>query len=146
MVSRINREFGPDSYISEVGNTLRSLAEAPVEIETEIDIGLRRRPIEDFFLMGPLPLAELVPIAKMPGKTLALWLLIVYRVSYSRKVWVTLPSYAIKEWGISKDAKIDALLRLEQARKILVSRPKGGYLKVRLMWKQKVEAEHDRRP
>jgi hypothetical protein len=122
------------------------LAEAPVEIETEIDIGLRRRPIEDFFLMGPLPLAELVPIAKMPGKTLALWLLIVYRVSYSRKVWVTLPSYAIKEWGISKDAKIDALRRLEQVGKILVSRPKGGYLKVRLLWKQKVEAEHDRRP
>jgi hypothetical protein len=122
------------------------LAEAPVEIETEIDIGLRRRPIEDFFLKGPIPLAELVPIAKMPGKTLALWLLIVYRVSYSRTVWVTLPRYALKEWGISKDAKIDALLRLEQARKILVSRPKGGYLKVRLMWKQKVEAEHDRRP
>jgi hypothetical protein len=111
------------------------LAEAPVEIETEIDIGLRRRPIEDFFLKGPIPLAELIPIAKMPGKTLALWLLIVYRVSYSRKSWVTLPAYALEEWDISKDAKIDALRRLEQAGKILVSRPKGGYLKVRLLWK-----------
>jgi hypothetical protein len=81
----------------------------------------------------------------MPGKTLALWLLIVYRISYSRKAWVTLPAYALEEWGVSKDAKIDAVRRLEQAGKILVSRPKGGYLKVRLLWKQKAETEHDRR-
>ena len=145
MVRRV-RESGPHSYISEVGNTLRSLAEAPVEIETEIDIGLRRRVIEDFFLKGPIPLAELIPIAKMPGKTLALWLLIVYRVSYSRKGWVTLPGYVLAEWGISKDAKIDALRRLERAGKVLVSRPKGGYLKARLMWKPKAGTEHDCRP
>jgi hypothetical protein len=145
MVSSTHREFEPASNILQVG-TLRSLAEAPIKIETEIDIGLRRRPIEDFFLKGPIPLVELVPIAKMPGKTLALWLLIAHRVSYSRKVWVTLPAYALEEWGISKDAKIDALRRLERAGKVLVTRPKGGYLKVRLLWKRKTGTVHDRRP
>jgi hypothetical protein len=127
MATKMRRISEPRSYIPKLENSLRLLAEAPVITETEIDIGLRRRPVEDFFLKGPLPLAELVPIAKMPGKTLPLWLLIVYRASYSRKVWVTLPAYALEEWGISKDAKIDALRRLERAGKILVSRPKGGY-------------------
>jgi hypothetical protein len=120
--------------------TLRSLAEAPIETGRELDTGLRRRPLEDFFLKGPIPFTELVPIARMPGKTLALWLLIIHRVTLSRKIWVTLPPYALKEWGISKDAKIDALRRLEQAGRVSVSRPPGGYLKVRLLWRAKTKA------
>jgi hypothetical protein len=117
--------------------TLRRLAEEPIGVGPEIDTGLRRRPIEEFFLKGPVPLSELVPIAKMPGKTLALWLAIVHRVTYSSKTWVTLPPYVMADWGIGQDAKIDALRRLEQAGKIAVSRPKGGYLKVRLVWKKR---------
>jgi hypothetical protein len=73
----------------------------------------------------------------MPGKTLILWLLIVFRTTLLKNLWVTLPGYALKEWGISKDAKIDALKRLEAAGMVAVSRPKGGYLKVRLTWKPK---------
>jgi hypothetical protein len=73
----------------------------------------------------------------MPGKTLALWLLIVHRVTWGKSVWVTLPDYILKEWGISQDAKTNALQRLEQAGKIAVSRPKGGYLKVRLLGKNR---------
>ena len=75
---------------------------------------LHRRPIEDFFLKGPIPFAELIPVGKMPGKTLLVWLLIVHRVTFSKSMWVTLPTYALKEWGISVDAKADALKRLEQ--------------------------------
>ena len=44
-----------------------------------------------------------------------LWLLITHRVAYMQKTWVTLPAYALEEWGISPDAKADALRRLEQA-------------------------------
>jgi hypothetical protein len=65
--------------------TLRSLAEESPKVGPEIDTGLHRRPLTDFFLKGPIPLAELAPVAKMPGKTLALWLLIVYRVTFARK-------------------------------------------------------------
>jgi hypothetical protein len=119
--------------------TLRSLAEAPVKVGPEIDTGLRRRPIEEFFLKGPIPLAELVPVARMPGKTLAVWLLIIHRVTVSRKTWVTLPAYALAEWGISRDTKIDAVKRLEEAGRIAVSRPNGGYLKVRLIWQPKTK-------
>src|ERR1700733_1420010 len=46
----------------------------------EIDIGLRRRPLGERFLKGPTPLFELTPVARMPGKALALWLLIRHRV------------------------------------------------------------------
>jgi hypothetical protein len=127
----------PRKYeIGEV-ESIWSRAEEPVGAEYEIDLGLRRRPIEDFFLKGPIPLAELVPVAKMPGKTLALYLLIVHRVTYSGQAWVTLPSYALEEWGISADAKVDALRRLEQAGRIAVHRPRSGYLKARLVRKSK---------
>jgi hypothetical protein len=89
------------------GDTLRDLATVP-ETGPELDTGLRRRPIEEFFLKGPLPLRELVPALKMPGKTGALWLLIAHRITIARNVWVTLPDYALREWGISEDAKTDA--------------------------------------
>jgi hypothetical protein len=48
--------------------------------EHEIDIGLRRRPLQEPFLMGPILLRELAPIAQMPGKALAVWLLIRHRL------------------------------------------------------------------
>jgi hypothetical protein len=128
------------------GATLRKLAEEPVGVGPEIDTGLHRRPVTDFFLAGPIPLAELVPVAKMPGKTLALWLLIVHRVTWAKSKWVTLPDYILKEWEISQDAKSDALRRLEQAGKIAVSRPKGGYLKVRLFWKNQGKKADEGKP
>jgi hypothetical protein len=128
-------DFG--NYVIGEVETLRSLTESPHVAEREIDIGVHRRPIEDFFLKGPIPFAELIPVGKMPGKTLLVWLLIVHRVTFSKSMWVTLPTYALEEWGISVDAKADALKRLEQAGKIAVKRPKGGYLKVRLLWKSK---------
>jgi hypothetical protein len=117
---------------------LRPSADFPITGEHKIDIGLQRRPLKGFFIGGPILLSDLIPVAKMPGKTLALWLLIEYRATYSKQEWVTLPSYALKEWGISKDAKVDALKRLEQAGRVAIDRSAtGGYLKVRMIRKSK---------
>ena len=100
--------------------------------EHEIDIGLRRRPSQGSFLKGPLPLNELLPAVRMPGKALAVWLLIRYRTDLNHGKWATLPQRLLEQWGVGKDAKTDALRRLEQAGLILIERPKGYMLKVKL--------------
>jgi hypothetical protein len=116
---------------------LRSLTEAHIEVEREIDTELRRRPIRDVTLEGPIPFAELAPVMRMPGKTLALWRLILHRVEFSKSMWVALPADVLKQWGVSQDAKIDALKRLERVGKIAIKRVKGGPLEVLLIWKPK---------
>jgi hypothetical protein len=116
---------------------LRPTADFPVTGEHKIDMGLRRRSPKGFFIPGPILLSDLLPVAKMPGKTVVVWLLILYRVAYSKQEWVTLPVYALQEWGISHRAKADALQRLEQSGRIEVQRSTGGYLKVRLDKKSK---------
>jgi hypothetical protein len=113
------------------------LGDPQITGEHEIDIGLRKPPLREPFLRGPLLLRELTPVARMPGKALALWLLIQYRTAVSRERSVTLPSRALSEWGIRKDAKVDALRRLEQAGLIVVERPRGFMLKVKLVARRK---------
>ena len=108
------------------------LGDPEITREVEIDLGLRRRPISEPFLKGPLLLRELTPIARMPGKTLALWLLILHRTTINRNHPCTLPARILAEWGIGRDAKIDALRRLEQQGLIAVERPRGYMLKVKL--------------
>jgi len=100
--------------------------------EREIDVGLRKRPLRQSFLKGPLLLDELLPIVRMPGKALAIWLLIKHRTDLNSGKWATLPQRLLKEWGIGKNARADALRRLEQAGLIRVERPKGYMLKVKL--------------
>jgi hypothetical protein len=101
--------------------------------EHEIDVGLRKPPLRERFVKGPLLLSELIPVGRMPGKVLLLWLLIRHRTDLSRDGWATLPRRQLKEWGIGKNARTDALRRLEQAGLVKVERPKGYMLKVRLV-------------
>jgi hypothetical protein len=101
--------------------------------EVEIDLGLPKRPIREPFLKGPLLLRELFPIARMPGKALALWLLILHRTGINRNQPCTLPARILVEWGINKDAKVEALRRLELQGLITVERPRGFMLKVKLV-------------
>ena len=105
--------------------------------EHEVDIGLRRRPLRGSFIKGPLPLNELLPVIRMPGKTLALWLLIRHRSDLNRGNWATLPQRILREWGIGRNARADALRRLEQAGLIEVERPKGYMLKVKPIRRRK---------
>jgi hypothetical protein len=99
--------------------------------EHEIDLGLRKCPLRKPFVKGPLLLSDLAPIARMPGKALAVWMLLRYRTDLSRDGWATLPRWLLTEWGIGKNARTDALRRLEQAGLIKVERPKGYMLKVK---------------
>ena len=126
-----------ENRVTEEEQTLRSSAEWPIAGEHEIDIGLRRRPAEDFFVKGPIFLSDLIPVGALGGKTVLVWLLILHRATFSKSTWVTLPTYILKEWKISVDAKVDALKRLEQIGMITVRRSGGGYLKVRLNRKSK---------
>jgi hypothetical protein len=66
-----------------------------------------------------------------------LWLLIAHRVTYLHDTWVTLPLYVCEELGIGEDARTDGLKYLEEAGLIAVHRPPGGYLKVRMTWREK---------
>ena len=95
--------------------------------EYKIDIGLRRRPIEEFFIKGPIPVADYVLALKLGGKTAGVYMLIHHRTVYSRRRWITLPPYALEEWGISIDAKTDALKRLAQAGLIAVQATEGSF-------------------
>jgi hypothetical protein len=125
---------------AETENQLRSYIDnMDDEIEwgdgEKIDIGLRRRPPEDFFLAGPIPLGPIVALGRLRGKVLLVWLLIWHRVAYTKHPKVTLPDYALKAWGISQDAKADALKRLVADGWVETRRIPGGYLKVQLTGK-----------
>jgi hypothetical protein len=122
----------PDTHLkdAQVGGYM---GDPEITGEHEIDLGLRRRPLREPFLMGPILLRELAPIAQMPGKALAVWLLIRYRSDLSRGDWITLPRTLLEKWGIRKDAKAEALRRLEGVGLIRVERPKGYMLKVKLI-------------
>jgi hypothetical protein len=81
-------------------------------VRHELDTGLRRRPLEDFFIAGPFPVPAVVEIGNMRGKVLLVWLLIHHRVAYTKHSRITLPDWSLKAWRISQDAKADALKRL----------------------------------
>ena len=72
-----------------------------------------------------------MPVVRMPGKALPVWLLIRHRTDLNRGGWATLPQRLLEEWGIGKNARADALRRLELAGLIKVERPKGYMLKVK---------------
>jgi hypothetical protein len=105
--------------------------------EHELDIGLRRKPLKESFLKGPIPLNELVPVARMPGKTLAVWLLIRYRSDLNHGKPATLPQSILEKWSIGRNARADALRRLEQAGMIEIERPKGYMLKIKPLLRRK---------
>lgn len=114
------------------------LGDPEITGEHEIDVGLGiRRSLREPFLKGPLALRDLALVAQMPGKALALWLLIRYRSDVSRDRWVTVPRRLLADWGVGKDAKIDAMRRLEHAGLIAVDRPKGYMAKIRIVRKRK---------
>jgi hypothetical protein len=110
-------------------------ADPDITGEHKIDIGLSRRAAEEFFIKGPIPLSDCITALKLGGKTVGVYMLIHHRTVYSKRRWITLPPYILKEWGISVDAKTDALKRLGQAGLIALKRPKGRSLQVELLRK-----------
>jgi hypothetical protein len=70
--------------------------------EHEIDIGLRKRPLRGLFIKGPLRLRELAPVARLPGKTLAVWLLIRHRVDLIGATQPRFPNAFSKNGALEK--------------------------------------------
>jgi hypothetical protein len=138
-LSKIHRSKGAPNGNHTTGKAERTPWEGDPDItgEHEIDIGLRRRSAEEFFIKGPIPLAEYILALKLGGKTVGVYTLIHHRTVYSRRKWITLPTYVLEEWGISVGAKVDALKRLAQAGLITVRRPKGRQLQAQLLRKPK---------
>lgn len=91
---------------------------------TEIETDAQRRRRQGY-LRGPFPLPAFFAAARLPGKALAIWLLVHHRVRVTRKLEVTLPSKLLVSAGIDRNAKARALRELEGAGLVRVVRKIG---------------------
>ena len=98
--------------------------------ETEVEtvwLKEHRRKNVSRFLKGPIPLTALQNAARLPGKTLALYLAIRHRADLEHSTAVSLPTAYLAVWGISKDAKRRAIIALEQAGLIQIAARRPGH-------------------
>ena len=98
--------------------------------ETEVEtvwLKEHRRKNVSRFLKGPIPLTALQNAARLPGKTLALYLAIRHRADLEHSTAVSLPTAYLAAWGISKDAKRRAIIALEQAGLIQIADRRPGH-------------------
>ncbi len=105
---------------------------ADVEVETRWTLAGRKRS-QNRFLKGPVLLKPLQAAARLPGRTLHLYLAIRHRCDLRRSRTVTLPSAYLRSWGLDKHAKSRALAGLELARLITVDRNRGHTVVVTLL-------------
>lgn len=82
-------------------------------------------PRADGFIKGPLPLSWMTQAAQMPGKTLQVALALWYLSGLQKTDSVTLASKTAKRFGISRDAKYEAIDRLVQAGLVTVQQAPG---------------------
>src|ERR1700736_5108587 len=61
------------------------------------------------FLKGPIPLREIAAAARIPGKSLALFLLVHHQTTLTGKPIITLPAKLLGDLGISRGAKARGL-------------------------------------
>jgi hypothetical protein len=101
-----------------------------VEIETKWSkqSGARRAAR---YLVFP-PLKEMAAAAKLPGKALALLLLIHHRQRMLKKRQITLPSSLLAQFGIDRSAKSRGLHHLKEAGLIRVSITPGHSVLIEL--------------
>jgi hypothetical protein len=104
------------------------LPETQVNQNAEERIAERRvRPKNqsDKFLKGPVPLAWLMSAARLPGKALAVGIVLWFRSGLLRSNKVSLPSTLLTLFGVDRHAKVRALNALEKASLIAVERCNG---------------------
>jgi hypothetical protein len=94
----------------------------------EIEFPKRRQ-----FLRGPVDWEDTCIAAALPGKALAVWLLIHLRWRMRDGDAVTLPSRRLAEMGVDPDAKCRALRVLEDAELIKVIRQRGKSPRIALV-------------
>lgn len=83
------------------------------------------RPQTDGFIKGPLPLLWMTQAAQLPGKTLQVALALWYLCGLQKTDSVTLASKTAERFGISRDAKYDAIARLVNAGLVTVHQAPG---------------------
>ncbi len=103
-----------------------------VEVETRWTLAGSKR-FQGRFLKGPVLLKPLQAAARLPGRTLHLYLAIRHRCDLRQSRAVTLPSAYLRSWGLDKHAKSRALAGLELARLITVDRNRGHTVVVTLL-------------
>ena len=77
-----------------------------------------------------MPLAT---AARLPGKALAIFLLVHHQTTLTGKSLVTLTAGLLAEFGIDKDAKARGLRELEQAGLVSLQHRRGCAVRVELM-------------
>lgn len=83
------------------------------------------RPQSDGFIKGPLPLSWMTQAAQMPGKTLQVALALWFLCGLQKTNSVTLASKTAERFGISRDAKYEAIDRLVKAGLVTVQQTPG---------------------
>ena len=94
----------------------------------------QRRKHASRFLKGPISLTTLQKAARLPGKTLALYLALRHRADLACSSTVSLPTDYLNAWGIDKDAKHRAIAALERVELVrVVDRAPGRSMRVALV-------------
>ncbi len=110
---------------------MRDVSETEVETAWLME---QRRKHAPRFLKGPIPLTTLQKAARLPGKTLALYLALRHRADLACSSTVSLPTDYLNAWGIDKDAKHRALAALERVGLVrVVNRAAGRSMRVALI-------------
>lgn len=83
------------------------------------------QPQSDAFIKGPLPLNWMTIAARLPGKTLQVALALWYLSGLQKTRTVRLAGKTIEKFGVSRDAKYEALNRLALMGLIRVQQDQG---------------------
>lgn len=86
------------------------------------------------FIKGPIPLDWISRAACLPGKTLHVALALQYLAGLQKTDTVKLGAKVLANLGVARDAKYDALVRLQQAGLIAVAQAPGRTPVVTLLY------------
>jgi hypothetical protein len=95
------------------------------QAESKEFVPLKARPPKLPFIGGPLPLAWMTTAGLLPGKSLHVGLVLWYLAGLTKSTSVRLGAKPLERFGVSRDAKYEALRRLESAGLISVKQQPG---------------------
>ena len=106
--------------------------------ETEVKTGLTRQAKirrGERFLKGPIPFREIATAARLPGKSLAIFVAVHHQITLTGQPIVTVPAKLLRDLGITRSMKSRCLKSLEQAGIVSVTRSRGRAARIKLKYK-----------